>query len=129
MKKIQMGTLFLAIALGLVAATSANIGLAMLHSTPNDLLDLPHLIALHITGPDTLANSWSDSAGSKPRNFNPVLDFGKHGPSNALNICAKTAAGTETNFELRIDPDCNDYLDDMTPVITTKTKTSIDHSP
>jgi hypothetical protein len=129
MKKIQMGTLFFAIAIGLVAAISANVGLAVRHSTPNDLPNPPHLTALHITGQNTLASSWSDSAGSKPRNFNPVLDFGKHGHSNALNICAKTAASADlTNFELRTDPDCNDYPDDMTPAITTKTRTSIDHS-
>jgi hypothetical protein len=53
MKNRQMITLLCAIAISLVAATSANAGLAVLHSTPkNDLPNLPRLAVLHSTPND-----------------------------------------------------------------------------
>lgn len=50
-------TLFCAIAIGLVAATSANAGLVMLHSAPNDLPKLSHL--------DSAPNDLSNVPGAK----------------------------------------------------------------
>jgi hypothetical protein len=51
-KKIEMRTLLFAIAIGLVAATSANARLAVLHSTPNDLPNLSQLVVRHSTPND-----------------------------------------------------------------------------
>jgi hypothetical protein len=47
MKNRQTITLLCVIAIGLVAATSANAGLVAIHSTPNDLSDLPRLEAIY----------------------------------------------------------------------------------
>jgi hypothetical protein len=73
----------------------------------------------------TLVSNLSNSLGSKLQNFNAVIDFGKLGPLNALNDYARTTAGLgQADFEFRVDSDCNDYPDDMAPVITTEPRPS-----
>jgi hypothetical protein len=55
MNKKKMGILLFAIALGLAAATSANAGLIMSHSTPNDVPELSRVEALH-SAPNDLSD-------------------------------------------------------------------------
>jgi hypothetical protein len=55
MKKKEMRTLLFAIALSLAAATSANAGLAVLHSTPNDVSELSRMEMLH-SAPNDLSD-------------------------------------------------------------------------
>jgi hypothetical protein len=200
MKKIEMRTLLFAIAIGLVAATSANAGLATLHSTPNDLPDLPQLAVYYstpnnlsepsyaeyfVTGINStpspnetttgtaltfsniwgwtnksdnllfdnlksgaksyidnqgggdystnkspLAGNWPNLICGKPQNFNPVFDFGSLGLLNMRNNLAETIPGPDKANGFKIDPDYNDFSYDMTPAMTTKTKTpAAHHSP
>lgn len=200
MKKNEMAVLLLAIAIGLVAATSANAGLVMRHSTPNDLPKLPQLIVYRSTPNDlpelshaeyyatginststpneittdkvtTLANiwgwtsesgnhlfdnlksgakshidnqsggdcftnksplagDWSNLICGKPQNFNPVFDFGSPVLPDMHNNLAETIPGTDKANGFKLDPDYNDFSYDITPAITTETKTpATRHSP
>ena len=127
--------------------------LAVLHSTPNDLSELLHakyyttginsartpnkittakvLMFANIWGwTNKSGGDWSDPISGKPQNLNLVFDFGSLGLLDVRNNFAETTPGTDmANFGFRIDHDSNDYDNDMTPAITTKTQTSIDRSP
>ena len=111
MKNGQVITLLCAIAISLVAATSANVGLAVLYSTPKDLPNLPHTECF--TRIFTPNEKITGAAWDMP------------------DACAETTPSMDqTNLEFKIKPDCNDYPDDMTPAINTETWTpAYHHSP
>jgi hypothetical protein len=83
-----------------------------------------HGISDNLAVHSTLVNNLSASLSDKPQHFDTVIDFGKLGLLDTLNAYAKTAGTGQANFEFRIDPDCNDYHDDVTPAIITEPRPS-----
>jgi hypothetical protein len=158
MKNRQTIALLCLIAIGLVAAISANAGLVTSRSMPNNVSELPHAEILlsapndlsdlsqteYVTNPTLTPNEKITVAAlistntqsrtkerdnrlfinqdvGKTQNFNMAIDFDKLGFWKTLSAYAETIHGTgQANFELRIDPDCNDYPEDVAPVIITE---------